>query len=215
MHAQEFESLVVQHLTEDFLTGSIRAIFAARKTAYDFCTANFESPEGESLQPLIARGKLNEYLRGVADVIPGCKASVKRSDGSPLKRTELSSGPVNLTAHSVSQPCGRVKKYKYRRSLAQGNQPTLLDYDVPVGETLYVLLLHGQYKQRTLAETATYKYLPGSIYLAFPTAELKDYAHRVNLIDRYPLLVDSLLPNTWNDEARIHYRWQAAVRSVG
>jgi len=209
------ESLVVDHLTDSFLTGAIRAVFDARRLAHEFCVQNFEPSEAENLRPLIARAKLNEYLRGVADRVPACVVTVTRSEGSSMQRTELTSGPVRLTAHSVQHPCGKVKNYQYRQSLASKNQPTLFDYDAPIGDTIYVVLLHGPYRPRNLREIGTYNYLPGSLYLAFPTAELKDYVHKVDLVERFTALVDSLLPNEWNEEARVFYRWQAAARNVG
>jgi len=210
MYPEEAESVAVEHLTEEFFTGAIRAIFDARRIAHDMCVERFEPPEAENLQPLIVRAKVNEYLRGVADRIPGCAASNKRSKGSSIKRVELRTGPISLTAHTVPEPCGRVKKYHYRRSLAKGNQASLFpEHDSPVGDSLYVLLLHSPYKRRTLKEQDTYDYLPGSIYLAFPTAGLSDYVHQVNLVDRYQALVDSLLPNDWDEDAKVVYRQQA------
>jgi hypothetical protein len=215
MQPDELESLVVQHLSQDFLTGAIRAVFDARRLAYDFCSENFESAEATNLRPLIARAKLNEYLRGIADVTPNCTATVQRSEGSPMQRTELTAGPIRLTAHTVQHPCGKVKNYQYRQSLARGNQGTLFDDESQHSDTLYVVLLHGPYRPRSLADVGSYSYLPGSIYLAFPTAALNDYVHRVDLIDRFGSVVSSLLPNDWDEEAKVFYRWQAVARDVG
>ena len=214
MRDEEMETLVIEHLTDDFLTGSIRAVFDARQLAHALCVSDFEPPEAKNLQPLIVRGKINEYLRGIAERIPNCTATVEHSKGSPMQRTELRSGPLSLTAHAVQSPCGEVKRYQYRQSLASGNQPTLFDYDFPVGDTLYVLLLHGPYRARTVTEQVTYAYLPGSIYLAFPTSGLNCYVHSVNLVSRFPSLVESLLPKEWDDKAKIFYRWQAAAREI-
>lgn len=207
MYPEEAESVAVEHLTDDFFTGAIRAIFDARRFAHGLCVESFEPPEAENLRPLIVRAKVNEYLRGVADRIPGCAASVKRSKGSSIKRIELRTGPVSLTAHTVPEPCGQVKKYHYRKSLAKGNQATLFPDDRPVGDSLYVLLLHSPYRRRTFKDT--HDYLPGSIYLAFPTAGLNYYVHQVNLVDRYQSLVDSLLPNEWDEDVKVVYRQQA------
>lgn len=216
MQPDEMESQVVEHLTEDFLTSSIRAIFAAREHAHKLCMSNFEPAEADNLRPLIARAKLNEYLRGVAARLPDCIAAVERSKGSSIKRTQFRSGPVSLTAHAVQEPCGPVKKYEYRHSLAQGIWPTLFDVEPErAADTLYVVLLHGPYRQRNLADGTTYDYLPGSIYIAFPTLELGGYAHRVNLVARYNALVNSLLPNEWDDQAKLSYRRWSAARLIG
>lgn len=215
MQAEELESMVVENLTDEFVTGAIRAVFGARQLAHEMCIASFEPPEVKNVKPLIVRAKLNEYLRGIAARLPNCTARVERSMGSPMQRTELVSGPIRLTAHTVQTPCGKVKKFYYRQSLAQANQPTLFDDEFPIGDTLYTLLLHGTYRPRTREELGTYDHLPGSIYLAFPTAELNHYVHRVDLISRYQTLVDSLLPNEWDAEARVFYRWQAAAQDVG
>lgn len=217
MHPDELESLVVQHLTESFLLNAIRAVFDARRLAHELCVTNFEPVEASDLRPLVARGKLNEYLRGVADVIPNCTASVQRSEGSSIKRTELQAGPIRLTAHSVQYPCGKVKDYKYRQSLAHGPWQPLPPFndEATPSDTLYVVLLHGPYKARSLGEIGVYNHLPGSLYLAFPTADLKDYAHKVNLVERFESLIASLLPKEWGEEAQTHYRWQAVARDVG
>jgi len=215
MQPDDLEALVLDHLTEEFLTGAIRAVFQARDLADRFCAANFEEAEAENLRPLIARAKVNEYLRVMTDRIPNCTARVAHSDGSSIQRTELASGPIRLTAHAVQYPCGKVKEYQYRRSLAEGNAPTLFDMELPLTDTLYAVLLHGPYRPRNLTEVGSYRGIPGSIYLAFPSAELKDYAYRIDLIGRYQSLVNTLLPSEWGEDAKVFYRWQAAARDVG
>lgn len=216
MDGDALESMVLDNLTDGFLQGAIRTIFQARRKAYDICLDTFEPPEAKNLRPLMVRGKINEYLRGVAEVVPNCEARVERSAGSSILRTELWGGPVCVTVHTVQHPCGKVKKYKYRRSLAQGNQGTLFDaWDGEEAQTLYAVILHGPLAGRTPKERLNFEYLPGSIYLAFPTSELRDYSHVVNLVERYPALIDSLLPSEWDDEARVFYRYQSAARDIG
>ena len=214
MRIEALEAAVAEHLTDDFLTGAIKAVFDARRTAHEICIDNFERQEAENLKPLIIRGKVNEQLRGVAARFPHCNADDERSAGSSMNRVEVRSGPVSLTAHAVQTACGNVKKYDYRKSLAAGNQLSLFDDPAEAGETLYVLLLHSAYQQAGL-RVNSFDYLPGSIYLAFPTQGLDHYVHTINLVSRYEVLVDSLLPNEWDDRAKVAYRWQAVARDAG
>jgi len=210
----DLEATVVDHLSQDFFTGTVRAVFDARVFAAELSADRFEPAEAENLRPLFVRAKLNEYLRGVADLLPGCTTNVETTPGSPMKRTVLRGGPVSLTAHAVSRPCGRVKDYLYRQSMAEGNQLSLFQPEMQPTDTLYVTLLHGPYRGRTPEEWRAYRNLPGSVYLAFPTAGLQHYVHKIDLIHRFPDLIDSLLPNTWDGQARIYYKWQASAQSV-
>jgi hypothetical protein len=67
-----------------------------------------------------------------------------------------------------------------------------------------VLLLHS--KSRWLPhDQVRYGHLPGSAYLAFPKPDLSGYVHDINLFDMFPHVVDSSVPQEWDQEAKVRY----------
>lgn len=206
------ETLTNQHLPESFLAGCIRVVFAARKLAHEACLRDFAPPEAENVFPFYMRGKIQESLRGLSDRTPGCTSEIVRTDGSFWNHTEITSGPILLTAHPVQTPCGKVRDFKYQLSLATRNEPSLLDDNEEIpAEKLYILLLHSPF-QGFGDSKGIYGYLPGSVYLAYPTSTLQDYVYEIDLFQRFPALVDSLLPKEWDQQAKVAYRWQASQR---
>jgi hypothetical protein len=207
MDRLEIERVTREHLPEEFLAASIRSVFLARKLAYDLCRAEFEEPEVVNVEPFAVRGKVESLIRNTAERFDGLSAAVVQSAG--WNHTEITSGPVVLTSHAVETTCGMVYDAKYRRSLAESQASLISPEKMIAGARLYALLLHGPYRGRTREETADYAYLPGSVYLAFPEAAMKRYAHKINLYERFAEVVDGLLPQEWDTEARVGYKWRA------
>ena len=57
-------ALIDTHLSDDFLKRALRAVFQAKKVAYDHCAAEFLSPlDAENVRPFYARGKIQELMR--------------------------------------------------------------------------------------------------------------------------------------------------------
>lgn len=116
-----------------------------------------------------------------------------------------------MTASSVQSPCDLVEEADFRLTLARDNQEALWPEpgDIPPTDApLYVILLHS--KNRWSPDNQKrYGYLPGSAYLAFPLPDLSGYAHEIDLLDRFPRVVDSLLPQEWDTEAKVRYLFYA------
>jgi len=200
----ELEAILFQYMPPKFFERLLRAVFAAHKVAAEECAANFKGPETDNILGHYRRAKLEGFMRDAADM-EGISAQVVRSRMSAWNHTEVSNGPVVLTASSVQSPCDRVEEADFRLTLARSNQGVLWPEpgDEPNGP-LYVLLLHG--KSRWVREDrAQYGHLPGSAYLAFPLPDLSGYAHDINLFERFPHVVDSLLPQEWDKEAKVRY----------
>jgi hypothetical protein len=209
MDILELNQAVEAYLPDDFLTAAVRSAFLARKLAHGICRSEFEQTEVVNVEPFFVRGKMDALLRDVAEREPGFSSQVVQCSG--WNHTEIAAGPFTLTPHAVDYPCGLVHNAEYRRALAE-SQGSLISADVIPGAKLYALLLHSPFRGRSAKEKFQYGYLPGSVYLAFPEAGLKRYAHQINLFEKFPGLVDSLLPREWDSKARLNYRWQARQR---
>lgn len=198
---------ITEHVPDEWLRSVVKMIFLAKKLTYDHCRAEFSAKAATNVSTYYCRGKVQDLLFDSAALVPGFEASF--IDASGWKHVEIMVGPLTMTAHLVDYPCAMVDPAEYRRSLAE-SQPSLYGpADMIPDAKLYGLFVYGPYRGRDRHDAAQYAYLPGSIYLAFPEAAMKRYAHRINLFERFPNLIESLLPKEWDKEARLIFKWQA------
>jgi hypothetical protein len=199
----EIEEIFFAHMPVRLTERLLRAVFASHKVAAEECRANYKPPEADNIVGFCRRASLEGFMRDAAEM-EGVAASVVRSRMSNWNHTELRSGPVILTASSVQGPCDLVEESEFRSTLARSNQGVLWpepgDEPEP-GSPLYAILLHSKGR----LPQALKGYLPGSAYVAFPLPDLSGYAHEINLFDKFPHVVDSLLPQEWDEEAKIRY----------
>lgn len=206
MTGDELEAILFKHMQPKFLERLLRAVFAAHKMAAEECAATFQPPETDNILGLYRRAKLEALMRDAA-AMEDIYAPVVRSRMSAWNHTELRNGPVILTASSVPSPCDLVEASEFRVTLARDNQGVLWPEpeDEPSDDApLYVLLLHSKSRWPRKDQTRC-GHLPGSAYLAFPLPDLSGYAHDINLFDRFPHVVESLLPQEWDQEAKVRY----------
>jgi hypothetical protein len=214
MDANQLEAMFFEHVPEQFCRRALRMIFDARRRAWDHCKAEFPPTEAENVRPWYVRGKVETQLRDVADLhaTDGMTHRVLKAPGSGWNHTEVMAGPVLLTAGAVQTPCGPINKADFRLGLAASNQGSLFDSG-PMGENLYVMLVHSGYRSMSASDQAKYGHLPASAYLAFPAADLDSYLLEVNLFDRYPDIVQASLPQEWNKEAIVRFMYDARKTS--
>ncbi|MGH3400905.1 MAG: hypothetical protein ACRDRJ_00015 [Streptosporangiaceae bacterium] len=215
MTGNDLEAMLFQHMPEKFIERLLRAVFAAHKVAAEECAANFKPAETENIAGLYRRAKLEGFMRDTAGLHPQVRASVVKSKRSNWNHTELSSGPINLTASSVPQPCDLVEEAEFRSTLARDNQLVLWpepEDEAPNGAPLYAILLHS--KSRSPQSQPQYRHLPGSAYIAFPLPDLSGYAHDIDLFEKFPQVVDSLLPQEWDNEAKVRYLYYTRKAAV-
>ena len=206
------DQAVASHLPDEFLTAAVRSVFLAREETHNQLKGEFAETERTNVAPYYVRGKVEGILRGAVARIKSMTADVVQASG--WNHTEVKSGPFTLTAHAVDYPCGMVNDVKYRRSLAE-KQTSLIDPGTVMPDArLYALLLHSPFRGQNSEEERQYDYLPGSVYLAFPEAARRSYAHQINLFEKFPKLIDSLLPKEWDGAARAVYRWQARQKAA-
>jgi hypothetical protein len=208
--AEELEKIFFDRISPKLTERLLRAVFAAHKVAAEEVAANFSKEEAENLLGFYRRAKLEGFMRDAA-AMEGVAAPVVKSRSSNWNHTELHSGRVVLTASTVQFPCDLVEVAEFRTMLARSNQGVLWPEpgDVPdPGAPLYVILLHSR-SRFPRAEPTRHGYLPGSAYLAFPLPDLSGYAHEINLFDRFPAVVDSLMPQEWDKEAKVRYLLRA------
>jgi hypothetical protein len=212
MDTVALDQAVTAHLPANFLSSVVRSIFLARKDSYDHCAAEFAAPELQNTITNYWRGKVQGLLRDSAARVPGMTTKVVKASG--WNHNEISCGPFTITSHYVETPCAMVDDADYRKSLAE-SQPSFFDPgDMIQRAKLYALILYSPYRGKDDDDARQYAYLPGSVYLAFPEAAMRKYAHRINLYDRFPALLETLLPKEWDAQARLIYRWQAKQRKT-
>jgi hypothetical protein len=206
------DQAVDEHIPDDFLSATVKSIFLARKLTHDHCTAEFAKEEQTNLNTYYWRAKVQGLLRDSATRVPGMGADVVNSSG--WNHNEITCGPFTITSHYVETPCALVSEADHRKSLAESQTSFFDPAELIEGAKLYALLLYSPYRGKDEDDARQHAYLPGSIYMAFPEAALKGYAHRINLYDRFPALLESLLPMEWDVQARLTYRWQAKQRKA-
>lgn len=201
------EAMTAQHLPDEFLRRLLRAVFAAHQVSFASVRAEFQPSEAKNLLPYHRRAKIEEYMRDAAER-SGMVAKAIKAPGSGWFHSEVRNGPVVLTASSVQTPCGPVDPSEFRLSLAEENplylwaEPGDVPAEVP---PLYVLLLHGRSVWVTPQDEQKYGGLPGSAYLAYPSAGLQTYLHSINLFERFPDVVHSFTPQEWSSDAKVRY----------
>jgi hypothetical protein len=206
------EQTIAAHLPDDFLSSAVRSVFLARKDTHRHCVAEFAPSEQKNVMPYYWRGKVQGLLRDSAARVQGVTADVVNASG--WNHIEITCGPFTITSHYVETPCALVCDADYKKSLAE-SQPSFFDpEDMIKGAKLYALILYSPYRGKDDYDTRQHAYLPGSVYLAFPEAALRRYAHKINLYDRFPALLETLLPKEWDEQARLIYRWQATQRKT-
>lgn len=211
MIPSEIESTTFRWFPDLFWERVIRGLFAAHQSSKDLMDREYQRPEAENLLGFARRAKVEEYLRGTADLFPDMSWSVERPSG-PWYHTEVRSGLMVVTASAVQTPGDMVDKADFRVSLAvENNALQLFPEDEPVEDdrSLYAILVHSRYRSLDPEEAQRYAHLPGSAYLVFPSNGFSHYLHRINLFDRYPALVRSLEPNEWDEEAHVLYLHRA------
>lgn len=210
MITEELDRALFQHLPLAYAKRALQAVFAAHKIAWDECAAAYAETEAENVRPYAKRAKLEGYLRDIADLFEDVSAEVVRADGSNWNHTEVRAGPVVLTANSVQTPCALVEKAEFRLTLARDAQGVLFpDERLTESSPLYALLLHSKSRWDSVSDRRQFGHLPGSAYLAFPSADLNSYVHEINLFERFPDVVDAHLPKEWTEGARVAYKSDA------
>lgn len=191
--------------SDAFLRRCLRAVFTARRLAWEDCQKRYAYTEAENARPFIARANLEGLLRDVAER-SGLASVVSKA--SNWNHTEVKSNGLVLTQNSVANPCALLDVSDYRLVLARDNdQGVLFEDDVvpPQDPSFLVLLLHSQYRCADTEEQRKYGYLAGSAYLAVPASDLKGYLRRVNLFDRFPDVVADHFPAEWDQEVQVRY----------
>jgi hypothetical protein len=207
MDEREIEDLTYHHFPRPVVRDLTRSVFVGRKRAWDHCSEAFAAPEADNVRPFYGRGVIEGLMRGVAERHGQIVPEVLRQQGQPWNHTELISGPVVMTAASVQRPLDLVDPADYRRSLAGNPQTQFEPFEeaAPENGRLYVILLHSRSYWTTIEERRDFGFLPGSVYLAYPTAELESYRHWVNLFDEFPAVVKDHTPQEWDEVTLARY----------
>jgi hypothetical protein len=202
----ELERELLECLGDKFLEALAQVPYVAYDSAHKICAEHFRGPEAENVRPWVRRGMVETLIQDSAQQFPAIETTVVRADKSAWNHTEVRSGRVILTASTVQSPCGPVEFSEYRAgfALAAAQLPGMED-DRPANAPMYVLLLHSPQSQLPMAPEDR-GLLPGSIYLAWPAADLSGYVHKINLVERhFEIIRRNHLPREWTDEASVSY----------
>lgn len=212
VNAKNLERLTTKDFPDAFLKDVTQAVFVAHKAGHELCHKEFDDPEAANVRGVIVRAELERLLRTTAERY-GIDAEVMRQPGQPWYHTEVSSGLMVLTAATVSAPGAMVESSDYRRGLAEANPDqlqfeTLGSGDMRDGKPLYVILTHSKSVWLLADDKTKYGHLPGSVSLVYPAADLTEYVHTINLMDRYPDIVKKYVPQDWTEEFMVRYLQQ-------
>lgn len=202
----EIEKLTAKYYPDSALKALLECVFVAHKLGREMCRREFpDSPERDNVQSFCVRGKLEGLLRPTAER-QGLIAKPIKHPGQRWYHTEVYSGPMIMTAATVETPGAMVDPADYRIGLAESNQGQLdlFSSNDGVGLSIYFLLTHSRSRWPSNGD------LPGSVYLVYPAADLKQYIHMINLIDRFPDIVRKYVPEEWDGEAVVKYRQQTS-----
>lgn len=202
MNASDLERQTFEQLGEPFIKSALRSSFVSRREAWDVCKDRFERPEADNARPWWARAVQETLLTGAA-ARHGLEAAPEKPSRFWTHR-EIKAGSVVLTAATAAEPCGVVAKADYRLGLAECGQGVLFG-EIELGSRIFVLLVTSPYRGFSLDDARENGYLPGSVYLAWPSRDCKSYVHEVNLIERYPEIAREYIPEKWTDEVFLKY----------
>lgn len=204
MTNQELEDMLFAGFPPAFWRRFIPGLYLAYRTSWERAHADYErTQERANVIPVTRRGKVEEALRGAADLVPGVTPNdVKAGSWNHI---EAEGGGVVLTQNRVPYPCAVVPEANYRATLAESNQLTLWPTSKPDGTKLFAVALHSGYEGENAEDRARHGYLPGSLYVAFPHPDLLSYVHDVNILERFNGVVARQLPSDWDGQATLKY----------
>lgn len=200
-------------LPESFLPNVLQSIFNAYETAPDQIREMLDAPEASNAEGGFRGLKVQGNLRGVAQRFPDELTTAAVPSVNGWFHTEVRCGSIVLTASSVRSPCGPVSSSTFREALAAETvvNPQNEFFPVDDGSLIYVMVLHSRYLSAEYKERLKYSRLPGAVWLAWPKRrDLAAYVHRVNLYQRHPDVLDTLLPKDWDHDARLRYKERAS-----
>lgn len=212
MDVVDLNRVLDEHMPKEFLKAALQSIFLAVRQSDEHCRGEFKVATKTNVANYYCRGKVQDLLYDIAERLPGFTASTKNASG--WRHTEIAYHPFTITAHAVDYPCAVVDEAQYRKTLAESQTSLFGPDDLLPDAKLYALVTYSPYRGKNKEDTAQYAYLPGSIYLAFPEAAKRGYAHSIDLFEMFPELVDRELPKEWDTEARLVYRWRAKQKAA-
>lgn len=207
---QDLEHLVSTHLGDEVLKSLLKNVFQVRKSAYSSCRNMLERYQAENLYGHLVRELLSCSLLDLG-IGFGWETSNERARGQKWYQAELYKAPFVVSAATVDRPGGMVRDCYYRRKLVESN-PTLNLGDRFISRSesdIAMILTHSRYYY-----DRSNPQLPGSACLVFPAADLKEYIHVIDLIERYPDTVEPFYPVEWDEEARLSYLKQTSIIGV-
>jgi hypothetical protein len=208
VNAGQLEKLTFEHLGEAFIKAALRSSFDSRREAWETCKGRFAQPEAANVRPWYARGVQETLLTGAAERFGLEATPEKPSRFWTHREVKSKSGLVVLTAATSQEPCGMVARADYRLGLAEDGQQSLFG-EIELGSRIYVLLVTSPYRGTSPQDHRDNGYLPGSVYLAWPSRDCQSYVHNINLIERYSDIARDYAPRTWSEEAFLRYVAQA------
>lgn len=177
--------------SDEFIGELIRLVGGEYKTAYEECKTFYPIYEAHDLRPHVRRAKIESKIRelvaGFSDII----ASAEPNKTKTNYHTRLTSNNVIMTVNAVASPNTLVRRAEHRKTYARSAQLHLFEPELPPPPTdaaLYVNIIHGV--DRSHPE------LPAFMHAVFPSADLKRYICRINLLElpQFATIVGSLLP---------------------
>lgn len=152
-------------------------------------TAWLEAPELHDALPIFWRASVEQSIRAVAERHPQIDASAEWNAGRTSFHTELRIGRILLTASQVPTPFSPVRDARFRDTLAEASQLSMLNSKKPPPKEgfLYALLLYGSNDDLRTA--------PAFARIQFPLPDGKYVGVGIDLFIRFPNVVRQYAPS--------------------
>lgn len=196
MNRNEYEKLIFAELGESFLKKALTGIYVGFREAADYCKSHYGSFEAANLEPHIRRANIEKNVRGTAEMVEGVSVLTERPGGTPWYHIEIAAGSLLLTTSAVQCPGAAVNYAKFR----QFNANPQLRFEELEGAAAneprqqYAVLTYSPFTSSNPEELIKLGHLPGSVYIGFPSPDLKKYLYLDNLLERFPDTVKQHIP---------------------
>jgi hypothetical protein len=196
--------------SDEFVGDLIRLIINEYKTAHNECHALYPKEEAHDLRPYTRRAKIDSKIRELVKSYDEIEATPETNKTKTNHHTRIESSSVVMTVHAVANPKTLVRRAEHRKTYARSAQYNLFEPNLPpppLDTALYINFIHGADKARPQ--------FTAFMHIVFPSADLKKYLCRINLLDlpQFVSIVNDELtpvkPETIEDDLQLGFRLDA------
>ena len=185
----------------------LRSVLACYQQADKHVKRHYPPTEAATLRGWVRRADIEVDLRNVAAKYVGAEANPEPNSSRSMFHSVLVVGAVKLTQSKLAHPSQMVRPSAFREEYAQESAQLLLGFVkkrarkvVPIGEQEYLfgVLTHGCSRKD--------KSRPYFVRFSFPNKDCTDWIGHVDLILKFPDVVNEFYAPIVNTEAQQQQR---------